>query len=543
MLSTLRVRLLLVGVGVALFAVVVSAFAVQRLTENEIRGSLDNQVRSVREIQDELVFAASFEAGWGQIDDDVERLSEKYDERIALVGADGKVLADSEVERFGREAPLPRQAFVLDPGSAFLAPTPSSEVIERFEETSTRLSDCLADFGITFDTPAGDFGIDGFELESIDIEQLDSIDVCFNDIGADVGGFEIPGSFGEPGAATRLEIPAVQLFVGYGDTSSNSLFPSLWSWRFWLAIGLPLLAAAVAMVLTARRMLGPIDSLTTAAEKMHGGDLTTRVDVRGRDEIARLGGAFNEMAGALQASDQARRTLTSDVAHELRSPLANLRGWIEGVQDGVVEPSPEVMSSLHEEALHLQALVEDLQDLSLAEAGQLPLHRELTSLEELLRRVGELHEPTALAAQVTITVEVDDAISASVDRRRIHQVLVNLVANAVRHTPAGGAVSLRLRRLGNEAVIDVADTGSGIPAEHLPMIFDRFWRGDVSRTRSTGGSGLGLAIVRQLVVAHGGAVSVTSTVGTGSTFTVRLPAAHMWAPPTDTQPQSSSTVV
>jgi two-component system, OmpR family, sensor histidine kinase BaeS len=541
MLANLRVRLLLVGVGVALFAVVVSAFAVQRLTENEIRGSLDNQVRSVRDIQDELVLAASFEAGWGQIDDDVERLSKKYDERIALVDADGKVLADSEVERFGRDAPLPRQAFVLDPGSALLAPAPSSAVIDRFEEASTRLSDCLGEFGITFDTPAGDFGIEGFDINSIDLEQIDSIDVCFNQIGADAGGFEVPGGFGESGAATRLEIPAVQLFVGYGDRVSNSLFPSLWSWRFWLAIGLPLLAAAIAMALTARRMLGPIDSLTSAAARMHGGDLTTRVDVRGRDEIARLGGAFNEMAGALQASDQARRTLTGDVAHELRSPLANLRGWIEGVQDGVVEPSPEVMSSLHEEALHLQALVEDLQDLSLAEAGQLPLHRELTSLDDLLRRVAELHEPMAVAARVAINFEVGDVIAAAVDRRRIHQVLVNLVANAVRHTPAGGTVSLRLRRFGNEAVIDVVDTGSGIPAEHLPMIFDRFWRGDLSRTRSTGGAGLGLAIVRQLVVAHGGSVSVASAVGVGSTFTVRLPVAQVWAPPIDSQQQASAT--
>ena len=229
------------------------------------------------------------------------------------------------------------------------------------------------------------------------------------------------------------------------------------------------------------------------------------------------------MAGSLQAADQARRTLTSDVAHELRSPLANLRGWLEGVQDGVVAPTPEIIGSLHEEAVSLQALVDDLQDLSLAESGHLPLHREPVDLADLLRRAAEAQHAVAFGSGVELTTDLAGRVVVDVDPRRCRQIVGNLISNAIRHTPPSGSVTVALQCVDGAAIITVADTGEGIAPEHLPRVFERFWRADASRARSTGGSGLGLAIVRQLVAAHGGTVSVASTVGSGTMFTVSLP--------------------
>ncbi len=521
MLASLRMRLLLVGVGVALFTVLVASFAVQRLTEREIRSSITRDVQRERDIQDELGLVAAIEGGWSDIADDVERLSLTYDERIAVVDSAGKVLADSELLRFGRAVPLPRQAFALDPTSRLLMPNPSATVITQIGANFPNIINCISGSGGAIGvSPADSEAATGFHVDgSCLVNGLPTVAIP-GEQGGPPGG---PISF--PELATAATIEPVQLFVGYRD-QSPPLFPSAWSLRFWLAVVLPVLAAAAAMFLTARRMLGPIGSLTTAAARMNGGDLAARAETRGRDELAQLGTTFNEMAGSLQAADQARRTLTSDVAHELRSPLANLRGWLEGIQDGVVEPNPEVIGSLHEEATNLQALVDDLQDLSLAEAGHLALDRQPVDLAELLQRAVDAHLPAASLADVRLSTDLpaDDApIVVDGDPRRLRQVVVNLVSNAIRHTPSSGAVTVRLRRTETGAAITVTDTGEGIAAEHLPRVLERFWRADASRTRATGGSGLGLAIVRQLVVAHGGSVTVESTVGSGTTFTIALP--------------------
>ncbi len=553
MLTSLRARLLLIGIGVALFAVVVVGVAVQRLTEGDIRASIERDLARERDIQDALGLAAAIEGGWDHIADDVQRLSVAYDQRIALADGHGTVIADSEELRFGRSAPLPRQAFALDPTSLLLSPTPSPAVLTQIGALFPQIGNCIELNGgvFTIDGPA----TGGTGPAEAALTPGAAPPGCFAPgVGAVPGAMPIPAAAdptivadvpvgGDPagaitvvasgtvapgtGLATAAAIPQVQLFVGYGDRSV-SLFPSPSTLRFWLAIGLPLLAAAGAMYVTSRRLLRPIESLTVAAERMHAGDLATRVDVRGRDELARLGGSFNEMAGALQAADQARRTLTSDVAHELRSPLANLRGWLEGIQDGVVEPTPTVIGSLHEEAANLQALVEDLQDLSLADSGHLALHRQVVDLADLLRRAAEPHRATATVAGVELLTDLPERLDVDLDPRRFRQVIGNLVSNAVRHTSAGGMVTISLRTVGAGALVSVTDTGEGIAPEHLGRVFERFWRADASRTRTTGGTGLGLAIARQLVVAHGGDLTVESELGCGTTFVVSLP---LWAAP------------
>jgi two-component system sensor histidine kinase BaeS len=211
--------------------------------------------------------------------------------------------------------------------------------------------------------------------------------------------------------------------------------------------------------------------------------------------------------------------MVSDIAHELRTPLSNIRGWLEAVEDGVTQPDQAFVSSMMEEALLLQHIVDDLQDLAMADAGKLRVHPENLQLSYVLSQVAAAQKPK----DVYLFVDVKGDPELEADPVRLRQAVGNLVTNALRHTPPGGSVTISGRQEGSWIVIDVADTGVGINAEDLPKVFDRFWRAEKSRSRQGGGSGLGLAIVRKLAEAHGGTVSVASILGKGSTFTLRLP--------------------
>jgi two-component system sensor histidine kinase BaeS len=240
--------------------------------------------------------------------------------------------------------------------------------------------------------------------------------------------------------------------------------------------------------------------------------------------MAELGRAFNRMADSLQRGEERQRRMVADVAHELRTPLANLRGYLEALQDGVLPPSPELFASLHEEALLQQRIVDDLQDLALAEAGALAYHRGHTDLAELAETCRVAHAALAEAAGVTLSVRSTRPACVHGDPDRLRQVFGNLVRNALAATAPGGTVTLRVERGRQRAGITVLDTGSGIAEDDLPHLFDRFWRADGTRGRMSGGSGLGLAIARQIVTDHGGSLTVRSRLGEGSAFTVSLPA-------------------
>ncbi|WP_065960123.1 sensor histidine kinase [Streptomyces sparsogenes] len=290
-------------------------------------------------------------------------------------------------------------------------------------------------------------------------------------------------------------------------------------------------AAILGALLLSRTVLRPVSALTAASRGLGEGDLARRVPVTGRDEIAELGRSFNRMAESLQASEERQRRLVGDVAHELRTPLANLRGYLEALRDGVVEPDPELLDSLHEEVLLQQRIVDDLQDLALAEAGALTYHRDHTDLGELLETCRTAHRAQAERAGVTLTATVPAGpVYAHADADRLRQAVGNLVSNAVRATAPGGGVRLTLERRAAEAVVRVSDTGHGIPAEQLPHVFERFWRADAARGRATGGSGLGLSITRQIVKDHQGTIGVESEVGVGTTFTMVLPLPSTEAP-------------
>jgi two-component system sensor histidine kinase BaeS len=285
-----------------------------------------------------------------------------------------------------------------------------------------------------------------------------------------------------------------------------------------------LLVAALGTAAIARRVSRPVRLLTGASLQLAAGRLDVRVPTRGQDELARLSGAFNAMAEALQRSEERQRRLVADVAHELRTPLSNLRGYLEGLADGVIEPSPELFASLHEETLLQRRILDDLQVLALAEAGELGYDPIPLDLSDLTETAATAHRVVAGNAGIDVMVDAPEPVEVCVDPDRMRQVLGNLMSNAIRYTDAGGRVELRVSRNGPDAILTVRDTGVGMNADEVSRVFDRFWRADPARQRATGGSGLGLTIVRRIVADQGGDVTATSEPGLGTTFKVRLPA-------------------
>ena len=302
---------------------------------------------------------------------------------------------------------------------------------------------------------------------------------------------------------------------------------------FGMAFDLRLLIAAFAAALAAlalswwlsRRILEPVEALRLAARRLGRGDLSSRVTVTSADEIGELSRAFNAMAEGLARQESLRRTLMSDVAHELRTPLTNLRCQIEAIEDGLLVPTVETVRSLREEVLLLSRLVEDLQTVAVAEAGRLSLERAPVALRDLVE--GAMESLTAVAAErgITLVSTVSDLPALEADPTRIGQVLRNLLTNAATATPRGGRVEVAAEVDGHRVAVTVSDSGGGIAPEHLPHVFERFYRVDPSRARATGGAGLGLAIVKGIVEAHGGSVEARSEPGRGATFRFTLPLA------------------
>ncbi|XVV15173.1 sensor histidine kinase [Actinoplanes sp. CA-131856] len=268
-----------------------------------------------------------------------------------------------------------------------------------------------------------------------------------------------------------------------------------------------LLATILVTVLVGRRLVRPLRALTEAAGQ-------GPVPVSTRDEIGRLARALNDSTERRDRAEAQRRAMVSDVAHELRTPLTNIRSWLEAAQDDLAPTDAQLVGLLHEEALLLQHIIDDLSDL----AGPLRLDLRPVALREVLAQVVDSHLAPAHAADVRLTMEVAGDPVVRADAVRLRQLLGNLVSNGIRYTPRGGSVTV----IAQGPVITVRDTGVGIAPENLPKIFDRFWRADESRSRATGGSGLGLAIARKLAEAHGGDIEVRSVPGEGTTFTVRL---------------------
>ena len=297
-----------------------------------------------------------------------------------------------------------------------------------------------------------------------------------------------------------------------------------------------LISAAVALLLglaLTRQLTRPIRALTTGARQIAKGDFGYRVKVHSKDELGQMAQSFNSMATSLDDSERARHRLTADIAHELRTPLTVIEGTAQGILDGVFKLDKEHLKTIKEQTTLLTRLIGDLRDLSLIESGQLKLNLTLTDIVELVRRKLSQAELKAKEKNVKLELKATQNVpQVKVDSDRMEQVIANLIANAVRHSSARGNVAVSINMVDNDrqhqivnpgVVIAVTDTGEGIAPEHLPHVFERFYRAEDSRARSEGGTGLGLSIVRQMIKAHGGQAWAESEPGKGSSFYVSLP--------------------
>ena len=289
-----------------------------------------------------------------------------------------------------------------------------------------------------------------------------------------------------------------------------------------------LVASVTALVMggiLAFTMTRSLRELTAGTRQLAEGKLGHQVKVHSKDELGELANSFNQMSAALAHSNELRRQMTADIAHDLRTPLSVILGYTEALSDQKLEPGPEMFTVMHREALHLSHLVADLKTLSLADAGELPLNIQPFAPQELLRRTLEAHRVKAKGKAVGLELDApEDLPLISIDVDRMAQVLGNLMSNALRYTPSGGQICLTAEAHGNQVRLSVSDTGPGIPSRDIPYIFERSFRGDHARHQQEGETGLGLAIARSLVIAQGGTISVESSEGQGATFILDFPA-------------------
>jgi signal transduction histidine kinase len=312
-------------------------------------------------------------------------------------------------------------------------------------------------------------------------------------------------------------------FPGAAGTALQITYNSIGSWFIWgglLAVGLAILLT----FLLSRRILSPVKALIGAARRFGKGDFSHRVAYKSKGELGELAQSFNLMAEDIEQAQRLRQNMVADVAHELRTPLSNLKGYLEAISDGVIKPNKKTIHSLNEEATSLSHLVADLQELSLVDAGELKITKRKEDINKFIQETMAVLQPKANAKKISLTTDLPkELLRVNIDAHRIKEVLCNLVDNAIVHTDKGGQIIIAVQKQDNMVAVSVLDTGEGIPEKELPLIFERFYRVDKSRARTTGGTGLGLTIAKRLVESHGGTITVKSQPGQGSCFTFTLP--------------------
>jgi signal transduction histidine kinase len=530
-LHSLRIRLLLAMSLVVLVAVGSVAFFTSRSTQDRFQTYVRSDIARDQLVASQLISGYNGDPSPASLQTLVEKLAGTSGERTVVAGNTGKIIADSGHTLVGQTLDLP-------PALTVMAGTTAAFGVQNGSGQVT--------VSAPVNAPSGTMIISGTEKPSlIGIQVSGTTNVAWAPVFIPLAMAPISStdSTSNPGKRTDVVVvggaggappggskafPAdliVARITSPGGTPTELGFVESVNQQLLLAA---LAAGGAALLLTwlfSRRILGPVEALTAAVGRMERGDLSSRVAVTSKDEIGRLAHAFNAMSDSLSRQEQLRRNMVTDVAHELRTPLSNIRGYLEAVDDGMVEANPALMSLLQDESLLLSRLVDDLQELQLAEAGQLKIERTPATVAAIAARASRALEPFAVEKGVTVEANIPgDLPLVHVDPARIEQVLRNLLRNAITHTPSGGAVRVAARALDGQVEVRVTDTGAGIAPDHLPHIFDRFYRVDGSRARSTGGSGLGLAIVRQLVELHGGHVWAESTPGEGTTFFFTVPA-------------------
>jgi two-component system sensor histidine kinase BaeS len=523
----------LLVIVVAAVAAGATAWLTVRQASEQLTRATTIAHQDVDRVVSEITTFGLLQGNWANVDALVREQAARTGQRVRLITTDGVHLADSDP---AAGASSPNQTISVDTRKAppldDMRPPELSyraAIMMSGYEERLRVARCWRHHGIEVTAVPDPTGTYDF----IQAQQWHEVAACegrsFSPGAFDMQFSAICGPAGEMACVRNAFIeqvstitpPPALVLIGALDQPAPAaqiqLRPAL------AAAGFVALIVIAVSLLISRRVLRPIGALASASQRLGEGNLTERVPERGRDELTQLTRSFNRMAESLQRSKEQQHNMIADIAHELRTPLSNIRGYLEAFKDGVYPADQESLTSLYEEAMLQQRLLDDLQELALAESGSLVYHPGRTDLAELVQTCRTAHASTAATRNVQIDAHTPNTVVAVVDPERIRQVIGNLVTNALRATPAGGQIALILRAERKRAVIEVADTGNGITAQDLPHVFDRFWRADTARGRDTGGRGLGLAIAREIVTAHHGTIDASSTMGVGTVFTVRLP--------------------
>lgn len=491
-LDRLSTQVFLVSIAVAIVAALLTGALVRNRTIEAFEEAVERDLATDSAIYGSVSQFPFYFRSWADGQLEIESLSDHFQERIAITDLAGTtVLADSDP---GAELPPEAVAVLV-----------SDPFETEYDEDIVAL--CLVELS---NLDALDDGVisNGVTIDDIDEDDFNSC-LAENQVAPEANAL---------------------LFLGYPTDSVD--LGSLTLGGLVLGGSGVLLVAGLGAVLMARRVSEPVAELTHAAGRLAAGDLSQRVDHTGQGEIGALAQSFNDMARRLEEIDVSRQRLISDVAHELRNPIGALQGNLEAAQDGVLPLDDFMVASLVSETRHLGQLVRDLQDVNLAELQELRIHPQAMDLYELCAHVSATYRAMSPGHELRC---IGSGAIVYADGLRIRQVVENLIKNALTHTEPGGTVTVAVETDQDRVRLTVTDTGMGITKRDLPHVFDRFWRADSSRTRTTGGTGLGLSICQAIVDAHGGRLTVASEPGVGTTFAATLPAAPaatpMIAPP------------
>lgn len=469
MLASIRTRFFLLMMVVLATAVVLIGFVSSRVSRIEVTNvRLEEENTAADRMCKQLVEYHEANKGWSGIDTQVDELSRLFDRQVLVTRPDGTRISAAPAD-------LAESEITIVP--------PAQVHIERHVRPTVPTSDTVEEFVIERDFLNAPHAV----LVASDGSALGTVFVFPNPKQSDEG-------------------------QGWVDRTL------VWSIVIVLAL------AMLASVLGTQRIVAPLADLTRAADRMTAGDRSIRVDYASEDEVGQLAQSFNALAEALERNEQIRKSMVSDIAHELRTPVTNLRGILESIEDGLRTPDARTVASLLEEISLLTRLINDLQVLALADAGELDIRPERLEPAWILRNAAGAAEAVAVQHAITIDVDVDRALPlVDADPDRLAQILRNLLGNAIAHSPHGGKIVLSAHEEDGWVRFVVRDQGPGIPDDQRSRVFERFHRLDPSRTRSEGGAGLGLAIVKQLVELHKGQVGVERAVDCGASFWFSLP--------------------
>jgi signal transduction histidine kinase len=497
--NTLQFRLILAFTLVILFTIGTVFFMIWQTTTGQIQKFSDRVENMVRgRIQFMVTDYYAIHKSWDGVQSMLGQVGTQFKYRVILTGVDGKIIADSLSAESDNSTNL----------NNFIS-RPIYEPLHMPDTSLARSTDSRP----------------SFPPQSSSDMLSESVLILS---GPGDGGGPPPGP--RPSETVNLEPIGYVLFMPLsqqeiGITALQLLYKELGQYFLWGACLAVIVALGITYFLSSR-ILAPVRALTRAARHLGEGDLSQRVNIVDKNEIGEMAATFNSMAGNLERYQLLRKQLVADIAHELRSPLTNIRGYLEAVRDGMMKPDEKTVGTIYDETMLLSRLINDLQELSLADTGELQLYRSDEQVPELVQQSVSAVMAKAVERSIMLHVELpEDVPPVYIDFLRIKQVLLNLLENAISHTPHGGTITVTVSKNHSTVKISVADSGEGIPPDELESIFDRFHRVDKSRTRATGGSGLGLTIAKSMVEAHGGKIAVQSEQGKGSSFTFTIPVA------------------